>query len=121
VAFWGGPVAHFLARRMPVLEPALGPSSWSALLRQAPAVFGLSLLIHLTTVGSNLLFAHALRVRLEPWDAMALVPLIVLAGRSDLSGGAGVREAGFVYFLGRAGVAKEPALAVDWRGWRPSI
>lgn len=113
VVFWGGPVAHWLARRMPVLEPALGPVSWSALLRQAPAVFGLSLLIHLATVGSNVLFAHALRVPLAPWDALALIPLIVLAGQIPISpGGLGVREAGFVYFLGRAGIAKEPALAV---------
>lgn len=113
VVFWGGPVAHLVARRLPALEPALGPVSWSALMRQAPAVFGLSLVIHLATVGANVLFAHALRVPLGYWDALALIPLIVLAGQIPISpGGLGVREAGFVYFLGRAGVAKEPALAV---------
>jgi uncharacterized membrane protein YbhN (UPF0104 family) len=113
VAFWGGPVAHLLARRLPALEPALGPASWSALMRQAPAVFGLSLLIHLSTVGANLLLAHALRVQLGWWQALALIPLIVLSGQLPISpGGLGVREAAFVYFLGRAGIAKEPAFAV---------
>jgi hypothetical protein len=113
VALWGGPIAGLVARRVPALAPALGPASWSALGRQAPAVFGLSLLIHLTTVGANLLFARALHVALSPWDALALIPLVILAGQVPISpGGLGVREAGFVYFLGRAGIAKEPALAV---------
>ncbi len=113
VGIWGRPIAGYLARRLPALEPALGEASWRALMRQAPAVFGLSLLIHLSTVGANLLFARSLGVPLAVWDALALIPLVILAGQIPISpGGLGVREAGFVYFLGRVGIAKAEGLAV---------
>src|SRR5262249_53452254 len=104
---------QFLATRMPALEAALGKPTWDSLLRQAAAVFGLSLVIHVTTVATNYVFARALHIPLGFWDALALVPLVILAGQLPISPGRlGVREAGFVYFLSRVGIEKEPALAI---------
>src|SRR5262245_6463155 len=110
---WGRPVTQFLAARIRILEPVLGRGTWDAIMSQAPAVFFLSLLNHLATVGSNYLLARALHVPLGFWDAMALIPLIILAGQLPIApGGLGVREAAFVLFLSRAGIGPEPALAV---------
>ena len=110
---WGRPVTTFLARRIPILEPVLGHGTWEAIVRTAPTVFVLSLLNHMATIGSNYLLARALHVSLGFWDAMALIPLVILAGQLPIApGGLGVREAAFVYFLGRAGIGHEPALAV---------
>jgi len=113
LALWGRPVTHFLAARVKILEPVLGRGTWDAVASKAPAVFGLSLVIHLTTVVSNLLFASALHVPLGFWNAMALIPLIILAGQLPIApGGLGVREAAFVFFLSRADIGREQALAV---------
>ena len=113
LALWGRPVTHFLAARVRILEPVLGRGTWDAIAAQAPAVFGLSLLIHLTTVFSNVLLARALHVPLSFWDAMALIPLVILAGQLPIApGGLGVREAAFVFFLSRVGIGKEQALAI---------
>jgi uncharacterized membrane protein YbhN (UPF0104 family) len=110
---WGGPIADALANRFPVLAPMLGVDMRRAIVAQAPMAFFLSLLIHLSTVTANYLFARGLDVNLSFPDAMALVPLVVLAGQIPISpGGLGVREAGFVYFFGRVGIPQEQALAV---------
>jgi uncharacterized membrane protein YbhN (UPF0104 family) len=110
---WGGPIADALTNRFPVLEPMLGVDIRRAIVGQVPAVFVLSLLIHLSTVAANYLFARGLGLNLSLADAMALIPLVVLAGQIPISpGGLGVREAGFVYFLGRVGIPQEQALAV---------
>lgn len=110
---WGRTFAGMLAKRVPFLEPAVGTATWDSLSKQVPAVFALSLVNHLSTVGANYLFAGALGAPLSFWDALALIPLVVLAGQLPISpGGLGVREAGFVFFLGRVGIAKEAALAV---------
>jgi hypothetical protein len=109
---WGGPLSRWIASRAPALAPALGGDAWSAVGGGAPRVFALSLLIHLSTIGANWLFAIALGLPLSPWDAFALVPLIVLAGQLPISpGGLGVREAAFVYFYGRLGVDAASAFA----------
>jgi uncharacterized membrane protein YbhN (UPF0104 family) len=118
---WGRPVITFLAKRVSLLEPVLGHGAWEAIMSQAPAVFVLSLLNHLATIGSNYLLARALHVPLAFWDAMALIPLIVLAGQLPIApGGLGVREAAFVYFLGRAAIGHEQALAVGL-AWLASL
>jgi uncharacterized membrane protein YbhN (UPF0104 family) len=118
---WGRPVTTFLAKRVPLLEPVLGHGTWEAIVSQAPAVFLLSLLNHFATIGSNFLLAKALHVPLGFWDAMALIPLVVLAGQLPIApGGLGVREAAFVYFLGRAGIGHEQALAVGL-AWLASL
>jgi hypothetical protein len=110
---WGRPVTTFLARRVPLLEPVLGHGTWEAIVSTAPTVFFLSLLNHMATIGSNFLLARALHVSLGFWDAMALIPLVILAGQLPIApGGLGVREAAFVYFLHRAGIPPEQALAV---------
>jgi uncharacterized membrane protein YbhN (UPF0104 family) len=110
---WGRPVTTFLAKRVPLLEPVLGHGTWEAIVSTAPTVFFLSLLNHMATIGSNYLLARALHVPLGFWDAMALIPLIILAGQLPIApGGLGVREAAFVYFLARAGIGHEQALAV---------
>ncbi|HKA25440.1 MAG TPA: lysylphosphatidylglycerol synthase transmembrane domain-containing protein [Candidatus Eisenbacteria bacterium] len=118
---WGRPVTTFLARRVPLLEPVLGHGTWEAIVSTAPTVFFLSLLNHLATIGSNYLLARALHVSLGFWDAMALIPLVILAGQLPIApGGLGVREAAFVYFLGRAGIGHEQALAVGL-AWLASL
>jgi uncharacterized membrane protein YbhN (UPF0104 family) len=110
---WGRPVIQFLAARVKVLEPVLGRGAWDAIMSQAPAVFFLSLLNHLATVGSNYFLARALHIPLGFWDAMALIPLVILAGQLPIApGGLGVRETAFVVFLGRVGIGAEPALAI---------
>jgi uncharacterized membrane protein YbhN (UPF0104 family) len=110
---WGGAIADALTNRFPALAPMLGVDVRRAVLRQVPATFLLSLMLHFTTVTTNYFFAKGLGVNLGYWDALALIPLVVLAGQIPISpGGLGVREAGFVYFLGRVGIPQEPALAV---------
>jgi uncharacterized membrane protein YbhN (UPF0104 family) len=109
---WGAPISRWIAARAPALAPALGGDAWDTMARSAPKVFAISLLNHLSTIGANWLFALALGLPLSAWDAMALVPLIVLAGQIPISpGGLGVREAAFVYFYGRIGILSESALA----------
>jgi hypothetical protein len=88
---WGRPVTTFLAKRVPLLEPVLGHGTWEAIISTAPTVFFLSLLNHMATIGSNYLLARALHVPLGFWDAMALIPLVILAGQLPIApGGLGV-------------------------------
>ena len=111
--FWGAPIADALSGRFPALEPVVGREARSAIRGQVMVTFGLSFLIHIATIASNYFFAKALHVPLTFVDALALVPLIVLAGQIPISpGGLGVRESAFVLFLGRVGIAPEPAFAV---------
>ncbi len=77
----------------------------------------LSLLNHSWLLFANVLLARGLALPVT-WSAVcAAVPLVMLAAQIPISpGGLGVREAGYVYFLGRIGVAETPALALAL-GW----
>lgn len=77
----------------------------------------LSIANHFVLIAVNLLLARGLGLA-TPWTAIAAaVPLVLLAAQIPIApGGLGVREAGYVFFLGRVGVAEEPALALAL-GW----
>jgi uncharacterized membrane protein YbhN (UPF0104 family) len=77
----------------------------------------LSIANHLVLIAVNVLLARGLGLD-SPWTAIAAaVPLVLLAAQIPIApGGLGVREAGYVYFLGRVGVAEEPAFALAL-GW----
>jgi len=75
---------------------------------------GLSVLIHLTTVGVVMLTAHALRIDIPPESGLLVVPLAILAAAVPISlNGWGIREgvmvAGFTLF----GISSADALLVS--------
>lgn len=78
-----------------------------------PGTLLLSLVNHAFLIGVNLLLARGLGLA-APWTAIcATVPLVLLAAQIPITpGGLGVREAGYVLFLGRLGVGEERALAL---------
>jgi len=82
-----------------------------------PGTLLLSMLNHVLLIVVAVLLARGLGLS-APWPAVAAaVPLVMLAAQVPITpGGIGVREAGFVYFLGRVGVAEEAALALAL-GW----
>lgn len=82
-----------------------------------PATILLSLANHALLITVNVLLARGLGLA-TPWAVVAsAVPLVLLAAQVPITpGGIGVREAGYVYFLGRVGVAEEAALALAL-GW----
>lgn len=82
-----------------------------------PGTLVLSLANHGLLIGVNVLLALGLGIAV-PWTAIAAaVPLVLLAAQLPITpGGIGVREAGYVYFLGRVGLAEEAALAIAL-GW----
>jgi hypothetical protein len=82
-----------------------------------PGTLLLSMLNHVLLIIVAVLLARGLGLT-APWPAIAAaVPLVLLASQVPITpGGIGVREAGFVYFLGRVGIAEEPALALAL-GW----
>jgi uncharacterized membrane protein YbhN (UPF0104 family) len=82
-----------------------------------PGTVLLSLVNHGFLIAVNVLIALGLGLT-TPWTSIAAaVPLVLLAAQLPITpGGLGVREAGYVYFLGRVGVAEEAALALAL-GW----
>ncbi len=118
----GGPerLAALLAR-MPGPGPRLAawvneafPREVMDRLRGAlPGTVLLSMLNHVLLIATAVLLGRALGIA-APWPAIAAaVPLVMLAAQVPITpGGIGVREASFVWFLGRVGVAEEPALAL---------
>ncbi|MGH7725197.1 MAG: lysylphosphatidylglycerol synthase transmembrane domain-containing protein [Candidatus Eiseniibacteriota bacterium] len=82
-----------------------------------PGTLLLSILNHSWLLFANVLLARGLSLPVS-WKAVcAAVPLVLLAAQIPISpGGFGVREAGYVYFLGRVGVEETPALALAL-GW----
>ena len=82
-----------------------------------PGTVLLSMVNHVLLIVTAVLLGRGLGIA-APWTAIAAaVPLVMLASQVPITpGGIGVREAGFVYFLGRVGVAEEPGLALAL-GW----
>ncbi len=73
----------------------------------------LSILNHAWLLLANVLLARGLGLPVEPAAVCAAVPLVLLAAQVPITpGGVGVREAGFVFFLGRVGVEESQALAL---------
>ncbi len=87
--------------------------------RPLPALkaWGLSLIVHLCLVAAHVAMGRSLGLGLPVSDYLLLYPLTSLAAFIPLSlNGIGLREAAYVYILGRFGVAPEPAfsLALMW-------
>ncbi len=82
-----------------------------------PGTIVLSLANHAFLLLVNVLLAVGLGIAL-PWMAIcAAVPIVLLAAQIPITpGGTGVREAAYLYFLGRVGVAHSLALALAL-GW----
>jgi uncharacterized protein (TIRG00374 family) len=73
----------------------------------------LSLMNHAWILLANVLLARGLGLDVAPAAVCAAVPLVLLAAQVPITpGGVGVREAGFVFFLGRVGVDESHALAL---------
>ena len=110
---WGHVIFGAISERSTRLGALFGPEVRGALLHVFWQVLLSSFAIHATTVATCALFAHALGVRLSIPDALALIPLVILAGQLPIApGGLGIREAAFVFFLGRVGVPESEAFAV---------
>ena len=122
----GGPerLAGLLAR-LPGPGPRLAARVREAFPREVmdrlrgalPGTLLLSMLNHVLLIVTAVLLGRGLGIA-APWPVLAAaVPLVMLASQVPITpGGIGVREASFVYFLGRVGVAEEPALALAL-GW----
>jgi len=82
-----------------------------------PVTFALSLANHAFILLVNVLLARGLGI-VVPWTALgAAVPLVLLAAQIPITpGGTGLREAAYLYFLGRVGVSHALALALAL-GW----
>jgi hypothetical protein len=82
-----------------------------------PGTIALSLANHAWLWLVNVLLAMGLGIAV-PWTAIcAAVPIVLLAAQIPITpGGTGVREAAYLYFLGRVGVPHALALAVAL-GW----
>lgn len=116
---WGRVLFDALSARYAQLEPLLGTEARRALKGVFTPVLLASFAIHLSTISACWLLARGLSVPLGFADAMALVPLVVLAGQIPITpGGLGVREAAFVFFLGRVEIPESAAFAVGlaWLG-----
>jgi uncharacterized protein (TIRG00374 family) len=73
----------------------------------------LSILNHAWLLLANVLIARGLGLPVSAAAVCAAVPLVLLAAQAPITpGGVGVREAGFVYFLGRVGVPESEAFAL---------
>jgi uncharacterized membrane protein YbhN (UPF0104 family) len=94
------------------------PDEAMARLRSSmPGTFLLSLANHAFLLFVNVLLARGLGIAV-PWPAIAAaVPLVLLAAQIPITpGGTGLREAAYLYFLGRVGVSHALALALAL-GW----
>lgn len=117
IRVWGRTILDALSARFTQLGPLFGPEARRALVPLFAPVLLASFAIHLSTITACWLVAQALAVPLAYADAVALVPLVVLAGQLPIApGGLGVREAAFVFFLGRVGIGESQAFAVGL-GW----
>lgn len=78
-----------------------------------PGTVALSLANHSWLLLVNVLLARGLGLGLTWTTVCAAVPLVLLAAQIPITpGGAGIREAAYVYFFGRVGVQEGPALAL---------
>lgn len=82
-----------------------------------PGTVALSLANHGWILTANVMLALGLRLPVS-WHAVcAAVPLVLLAAQVPITpGGTGLREAAYVFFLGRVGVPQTQALALAL-GW----
>jgi uncharacterized membrane protein YbhN (UPF0104 family) len=99
------------------LRAAFPADAMSRLHGAIPGTVLLSLLNHGWLLTVNVLLALGLSLGV-PWISVcAAVPLVLLAAQIPITpGGAGVREAAYVYFFARIGVGEAPALALAL-GW----
>jgi uncharacterized membrane protein YbhN (UPF0104 family) len=82
-----------------------------------PGTVLLSLANHSWLFLVNVLLARGLALPLTWTTVCAAVPLVLLAAQIPITpGGAGIREAAYVYFFGRVGLEEGPALALAL-GW----
>jgi hypothetical protein len=99
------------------LRRAFPPEAMERLRGVMPGTVLLSLANHALILLVNGMLAQGLGVGIAWSKVAAAVPLVLLASQIPITpGGLGVREAGYVYFLGRVGMAEEPALAIAL-GW----
>jgi uncharacterized protein (TIRG00374 family) len=72
----------------------------------------LSFLFHFFQLALQVVVAHALGLEVSVWYLTVCIPLInIMSGLPVSFGGLGVREGGYVMFLGLAGIDGEQALA----------
>jgi hypothetical protein len=82
--------------------------------REAPKVWAFSALQHLLRIAIVGAIAAAFNAEIDIAALFAMVPFAFLVAMVPISlGGWGVREAGFIHFLGLAGLAPEIALAIS--------
>lgn len=88
---------------------ARGRVAWAVLL---------GLCVHAATVGLYVATARAVRVQVPATEILFVAPLMIAATLLPISiAGLGVREATFVFFLGRVGVGVEPAVLLGFLGY----
>jgi uncharacterized membrane protein YbhN (UPF0104 family) len=70
-------------------------------------------LYHLLQIASQVLLAWALGIKAPLSYFLIFVPLVNIAGMAPVSfSGIGVREYGYVYFLGKLGIERHTAVAL---------
>jgi len=75
---------------------------------------GLSVAIHMLSIVMILMIARALGLALAPWEAAALIPLVLFFALLPISiAGWGVREGAMVLLLGYVGISTADALSVS--------
>ncbi|KRP90831.1 hypothetical protein AOQ72_34265 [Bradyrhizobium yuanmingense] len=119
-----GAIALTMLNRLPARVTAVRPErllQFAALL-EAPllaragrtALFGSAIVVHLLTVSACYALAIGLDAGLSAFDALILVPLVIMAAAVPLSiGGWGIREGAMVGALGLVGIAPDKALAIS--------
>lgn len=105
---------HFPGRGLGDRVRAAFPAEAMARLHGAiPGTLLLSLANHGWLLLVNVLLARGLALPVAWTTVCAAVPLVLLASQIPITpGGAGIREAAYVYFFARVGVAEAPALAL---------
>jgi glycosyltransferase 2 family protein len=82
--------------------------------RAITAALAMSLVLNVLLIATNYLIAQALGVHLSIWYFLLYVPIISFLLMLPVSlSGWGVREGGYVYLFGQAGVAAPTALAMS--------
>ncbi len=112
------------SRRMPATVSAQAGRIYAAIyhFRAKPALlakaFGLSLGVHMLSLGACCLFAIAIRSGLTVFQAFTLYPLIGALGAIPITpGGLGIREGGAVMLFGTVGIPPLPAFLLSFIPW----
>ncbi len=99
------------------MRKAFPADAMSRLHGAIPGTVLLSLANHSWLLLVNVLLARGFALPLTWTTVCAAVPLVLLAAQIPITpGGAGIREAAYVYFFGRVGLEEGPALALAL-GW----